>query len=140
VHALAALQDTASRALCVPATGTGTCWVLQAVPFHDSASAEVPALVSDDPTAMHRFVPGQASAASVPFATTASGVPSMDHAAPVPAQAGAPDPAICPVSVVAAPRRIAALQRKSGTAEAFQPPAPQPTHGDPKSAQTTPHP
>ncbi len=68
--------------MCVPATGTGTCWMHQAVPFHDSASAEVPALVSDDPTAMHRFVPGQASAASVPFATTASGVPSMDHAAP----------------------------------------------------------
>ncbi len=80
MHALALLQDTASRALCVPPGGMGTCWMLQLVPFHDSASAEVPAPVAEDPTATHRSGPGQASAASPPFATTASGVRSMDHA------------------------------------------------------------
>jgi hypothetical protein len=44
----------------------GMCWMLQVLPFHDSANAEVPALVAEDPTATHRSVPGQASAARAP--------------------------------------------------------------------------
>ena len=66
MHALALLQDTASRALRVPPGGMGMCWMLQVLPFHDSANAEVPALVAEDPTATHRSVPGQASAARAP--------------------------------------------------------------------------
>jgi hypothetical protein len=44
VQAVAELHDTPSSALWVTLTGTGTRWMLQAVPFHDSASAEVPEL------------------------------------------------------------------------------------------------
>ncbi len=102
MHAVAALQDTASRALCVPPGGMGTCWMLQAVPSHDSASAEVPARLADDPTATHWSWLVQVSAARLPFATMASGVRSMDHAVPAPAaHAGCPGSATAPASIAA---------------------------------------
>jgi hypothetical protein len=53
----------------------------------------VPARLADDPTATHWSWLVQVPAASDPFATTASGVRSMDHAVPdrcPPAHAGAP--------------------------------------------------
>jgi len=53
---VAPLQDTASRALCVPPGGIGTGWTLHVVPFHDSASAEVPALLLDHGATLVRHV------------------------------------------------------------------------------------
>jgi hypothetical protein len=46
----------------------------QAVPFHASASGELPELLAIEPTATHQARPRQASAASSPLATWATGL------------------------------------------------------------------
>jgi len=124
VHALDEVHETASRAMAVPPAGLGTGRTAHLVPFHDSASAEVPAPLADDPTAMHRSAPGQASAASDPFATTASGaLDGPDRSRP-----GCPrrraGTGHLPGQCGGSPKENRRAPAETGTAEGFQAPVP----------------
>jgi hypothetical protein len=90
VHEVAEVHDPPSRELAVEPLGLGVGWMVQAVPFHRSASVtEAPSLVSEDPTAVQAETDVHDTACNVPVGACGLGVDSIDQpVAPVDGRSG----------------------------------------------------